>query len=171
MKNMVPIHRGVLHVSPVGAIVGLLLFLLPVSSCASSSRNSASIGSGQGSVPFGESACSPDGKRRACEVKPQGHGRIGIYLLKPNKLEKVIDTPQHPDGDFANDLKGLAWSPDSKQLAVMYHHGGGGHISIVSVATGKETKRLSLNEFYHYIEYSSDGRKIMADGQTLQIGR
>lgn len=134
----------------------------------SGSKPSA-IGSLHGSVPFGKKAYSPDGKMYAREVKPRGHGNIGIYDLTTGKRLRVIDVTQHPAGDNPNDLKGLAWSPDSKWLAVMYHHGGGGHISIVNVDTGEEIKNLSISGWPHYMEFSTDGTKIKAGGKILDI--
>lgn len=129
----------------------------------------AAISSPYGSVPFGEKAYSPDGKMYAREVEPRDHGNIGIFDLITDKRLKIMDVRQHPAGDYPNDLKGLAWSPDSKWLAVMYHHDGGGHISIVNIDTGEELKYITISEWYHYMKFSSDGTKIKADGDILDI--
>ncbi len=127
------------------------------------------IGSPHGSVPFGAKAYSPDGKLSACEVEPKDHGNIGIFDVNTGKYLKVIDTQQHPWGDYSNTLKGLAWAPDSKRIAVMYHHFGGGHISIVNIDTEKETNYLDIDQWYHYMEFSPDGTKIIAEGDIIDI--
>lgn len=126
-----------------------------------------SVGSPHGCVPFGTKAYSPDGKLFACEVEPRNHGNIGIFDVSTDERIRVIDLRQHPAGDYSNNLKGLAWSPNSKRLAVMYHHEGGGHISIVDVEVGKEVKYLPISGWPHYMEFSSDGTKIIADGKVI----
>ena len=127
------------------------------------------IGSPRGNVALGEKAYSPDGKMYATEVEPKDHGRIGIYDLAAEKEPKVIGVKQHPEGDVPNELKGLAWSPDSRWLAVMYHHGSGGHISIVDVGAAKETKSVPINKWYRYMAFSPDGTKIIAGSDAIEI--
>ncbi len=112
---------------------------------------------------------SPDGKMYACEIQPENFGHIGIFELSSDKLIRKIKVTQHPDGEFANDIKKLVWSPDSKYLAVMYHHDTGGHISIVNVDAGIEIKRVPIHKWYHNIEFSSDGTKIIANGDILEV--
>lgn len=112
---------------------------------------------------------SPDGKMYACEIEPENFGHIGIFEVSTDKLIRKIKVTQHPDGEFVNDIKKLAWSPDSKYLAVMYHHDTGGHISIVNADAGIEIKRVPIDKWYHNIEFSSDGTKIIADGDILQV--
>ena len=112
-------------------------------------------------------AYSPDGKMYACEISPENFGHIGIFEVSTDGLIRKIKVTQHPDGEFGNYLKKLVWSPDNKYLAVMYHHGEGGHISIVNVDTGMEIKLIPIDKWYHYIEFSSDGTKIIADGDIL----
>ncbi len=132
-------------------------------------RNQTAIGSPGGSVPFGTKAYSPDGKMYVREIEPQGYGHIGVFDVYTNNLLWEIKVIQHPSGEYWNDLKGFAWSPDSRWIAVMYHHGGGGHISIIEVDTGIEIKYIPISEWYHRIQFSSDGTKIIADGDTLEI--
>ena len=150
-------------------ITTLLTFFFVVVLLSGCIDKPAAIGSPHGSVPFGQKAYSPDGKMYTSEVEPRDHGNIGIFDLTTDKRLSIIDVRQHPAGDYPNDLKGLAWSPDSKWLAVMYHHDGGGHISIVSVDTGQEIKYLPISKWYHHIEFSSDGTKINAEGDILDI--
>jgi len=94
---------------------------------------------------------------------------IGIYDAVTWQKLRTIDTTQHPQGDFPNDLKGLAWSPDSALIAVMYHHDGGGHISIVRVSTGEETQWIDIDDWHHDLAFSHDGRKIQAGGKSFAV--
>ena len=94
----------------------------------------------------------------AREAEPRGYGNIGIYDLASDELLKTIDVTQHPSHN-RNDLKGLAWSPDSQRLAVMYHYCQGAHANISSISiidvvdTGKEVKILTTHGFYHYMRF------------------
>ena len=112
---------------------------------------------------------SPDGKMYACEISPVNFGHIGIFEASTDKLIRRTKVTQHPKGEFENDLKKLVWSHDSNYLAVMYHYDKGGHISIVSVDTGIKIKRITISKWYHSIEFSSDGTKIIANGDILEI--
>jgi WD40 repeat protein len=151
-----------------GAVVRLwLVALLALGGCGDSKPSA--IGSPDGSVAFGKMAFSPDGKMYAREVEPKDRGNIGIYTRSPDKLVTKISVKQHPGG-FSNEIKGLAWSSDSKRVAVMYHYGKGGHISLVSVDRGAEIKSVPIEAQYHHLEFSRDGRSIFAGGTFLEIG-
>lgn len=117
--------------------------------------------------------CSPDCTWCASEIKPIGYGYIGIYEFPGpqdgGQLLKKIKVTQHPFGENKNDIKRLVWSSDSKWLAVMYHHDGGGHISIIDVDMGREIKYIPISKWYRSIEFSSDKTKIIADGDVLEI--
>jgi WD40 repeat protein len=146
-----------------------LAFLILLTACGSPSGSKpTSIGSPKGSVPFGEKVYSPDGKMYACEVDPKDHGKIGIYDLAQDKRLSVISARQHPSG-HPNDLKGLAWSFDSKRLAAMYHYGRGGHITIVDVDGGQEVKSIPIYGHYHALAFSKDGAKIYAEGSVFDV--
>lgn len=142
--------------------------LLLATGCSQSEPRRASVGSPQGNVSFGEKAYSPDGKLYAREVEPKGRGHIAIYDAVTEKSLKALTVRQHP-ADQPNDLKGLAWSPDNKSLAVMYHYDSGGHISVMSVDSEEEIKHIPIKKQFHYIEFSSDGMKIKADSDVLDL--
>jgi WD40 repeat protein len=148
-------------------IITLSFALLLATGCTHTELKRSSAGSPQGNVPFGEKAFSPDGKMYAREVEPKAQGRIGIYDTATENRLKVLTVRQHP-ADQPNDLKGLAWSPDSKWLAVMYHYDGGGHISVVSVDT-EEIKQIPIKKQFHHMEFSADGMKIKAESDVLDI--
>lgn len=107
-----------------------------------------------GSVTFGAEACSPDGTRRAREIAPQNQGKIGTFD-KAGKLLREI-----PLEEIDNPLKGLAWSPDSKYLAVIYHHGPGGYIAVLDVTSGQIVERITIAKWFHYLKFSLDGRSL-----------
>lgn len=151
-------------------IKAALAFLILFTACGSpNGPKPTSIGSPKGSVPFGEKAYSPDGKMYACEVDPKDHGKIGIYELAQGKLLSVMSVMQHPNRGHPNDLKGLAWSSDSKRLAAMYHYGRGGHITIVGVDSGREVKSIPIYGHYHALAFSKDGAKIYAEGSVFDV--
>lgn len=112
----------------------------------------AHLDSPHGAVPFSERACSPDGTRYAQEVEPANQGQIGIFDQATNKLLLIVKADEQN-----NDLKGLAWSPDNRWLAYMYHHGPGGYIAIVDTQTGQHMRSISIQAWYHAIQFSSDG--------------
>ncbi len=125
----------------------------------------------EGSVPFSSRATSPDGTKFARELEPRGTGKVGIFAEATEQLLRTLDFHQ-----TNNDLKGLAWSPDSKHVAVMFHFGGGGSIYVADVETGKQVASLPVSENFHYIVFSRPGTQIIAslkgDGtgiETLDI--
>lgn len=122
------------------------------------------VGSPIGDVPAGARAYRPDCGTYAAEVEPRSRGRIGVFDVGANALLSTLDFRQHPDGDFPNPLKGLAWSPDGKLLAAMFHSGSGGHIAVMNVAEGREVKFIPIDRFVRYIEFAPDGKRITADG-------
>jgi hypothetical protein len=126
------------------------------------------LSSARGSVLFGDKACSPDKMLYAREEEPQQQGRIGIYERATDRQLKVVKVTQQPDGDGPNEIKGLAWSPDSRLLAVMYHRSGGGSVSILDVKQGKESARLTLLGQPHEIEFIN-GTQLKAGDEVLEI--
>jgi WD40 repeat protein len=125
------------------------------------------VDSPNGDVPFGEEACSPDGRMYAREIEPRNQGRLGLYDKGTGRLLKEVQVNYHP-GRYPNSLKGLAWSPDGKRLAVMYHYDGRGHISLVNVDTGEEVKSIPISKYYHSMKFSSE-KVIDAGGDTLRV--
>jgi hypothetical protein len=126
------------------------------------------LSSARGSVLFGDKACSPDKMLYAREEEPERHGRIGIYDRATDRQIKVVKVTQQPDGDGPNEIKGLAWSPDSRLLAIMYHQSGGGSVSILDVMKGNESARLSLLGQPHEIEFISQ-TKLKAGPEIIEI--
>jgi hypothetical protein len=117
----------------------------------------------------GAKAYSPDGETYAHEVEPKDRGMIGIHNLK-GELLKVMDVSQHPDGDFENQLKALAWSPDGKWIAAVFHHGSGGHISVVNIDTGLENQ-YPIYEYHHCIKFSSDTEIVTVPAGKVLVTR
>jgi hypothetical protein len=126
------------------------------------------LSSARGSVLFGDKACSPDKMLYAREEEPQQQGRVGIYERATDRQLKVVKVTQQPDGDGPNEIKGLAWSPDSRLLAVMYHQSGGGSVSIVDVKQGRERARLTIKGQPHLIEFIN-GTQLQAGVEVIEI--
>jgi hypothetical protein len=126
------------------------------------------LSSARGSVPFGDKACSPDKMLYAREEEPKNDGQIGIYDRASDKQLTIVKVTQQPDGDGPNEIKGLAWSPDSRLLAVMYHQSGGGSVSIIDVRQAKETLHLNIKGQPHLIEFDS-ATKVKAGDELIEI--
>jgi hypothetical protein len=127
------------------------------------------VGSPAGSVPFGAAAFSADGLKYAREIEPRNTGMVGVFRKADNFLIVSFDARLDP---APNDLKGLAWHPNSSILAVMYHAEriGGvtgqviGQLSLVTfydVRTGDLIKEENFDGFYHFIRFLSDGRLVL----------
>ncbi len=111
---------------------------------------------------------SPTRQRYAREEEPLGQGLIGIYDAANNRLRSV-DVVQHPRDDSPNAVRAIAWSPDEKLLAVMFHHAPGGHVSIVDAERGVELGYVKLGTPYRTLEFSPDEQSILVDGIPIQI--
>jgi hypothetical protein len=149
-----------------------LFFAALLSSSVSCGQRPATVDSPHGSVPFGAKAYSPDGKLLAQEIEPKNTGTIGLYAVGSSDAPlRVIEVRTHLAGRFPNDLKGLAWSPDSASIAVMYHHDGGGHISVVRVDTGTESKCFRIDGWPHSMAFSKDGKTIQASSLMIDLER
>ncbi len=126
------------------------------------------LSSAHGSVPFGDKACSPDKMLYAREDEPKDMGRIGIYERATDKLLQSVKVAQQPDGDAPNELKGLAWSPDSRLVAVMYHRSGGSTVFVIDAAKGIEMKRLDISSQPHTLEFEAPAR-LKAGDEALDL--
>lgn len=113
------------------------------------------IFSPEGSVPYDKKAFSPDNKYYAVQIQPFDHGNIGIFKMENNTLFSKINTQS-----VANDLKALAWTPDSSSIAVMFHGGNPSGISIYEIKTGKLLRNINIGKNYHFMVFSKNGRKI-----------
>jgi DNA-binding beta-propeller fold protein YncE len=90
-------------------------------------------------------------------------GRIGIYERATDKLLQSVKVAQQPDGDGPNELKGLAWSPDSRLVAVMYHRSGGSTVFVIVALKGIELKHLDISSQPHTLEFESSARLKVGD--------
>lgn len=118
---------------------------------------------------FGKTVRSPNGKYYARELKPAGYGKIGVYYHCDDQHYQTFFVQTHEIPNTPNDLKALVWSPDSKLLATLYHFSGGGHTSVVDVATKKVVCYIRLNSYCHDLGFSRDGGIISCRQQTCTI--
>ncbi|MBD3337846.1 MAG: TonB family protein [Candidatus Lokiarchaeota archaeon] len=65
--------------------------------------------------------------------------------------------------------KVITWSADKKYLAIMYSAGNIGDVSIIDISSQKEVKKIPIERGYNQIKFSKDGKKIVADDDTLEI--
>lgn len=126
----------------------------------------ANLGSPHGSVPLGDRACSPDGTRYARELEPVNQGQIGIFDEATDRQLLVINADEQN-----NELKGLAWSPDSRWVAYMFHHNPGGYIVIVDGETGRQARRIAIDEWYHRLEFTPDGTGLLVGAWNIEPRR
>jgi hypothetical protein len=111
---------------------------------------------------------SPTRTRYVREQDPRGNGLIGIYG-DGDRLLASVDVVQHPGGDVANPIRAVAWSPDEKLLGVMFHHDGGGHVSIVDAERGVELGYVKLGTPYRTLRFAPDGGAVVVDGIPVPI--
>ena len=147
-------------------LAAALVFVTPCG--ASSQACPTETGSKDGDVPFGATVCSPDKKLQAKETDPRNMGRILILDAKGTTIRQI------QVGEVANPLKGLAFSPDSRLLACMYHHDGpnANYVALYEVGTGTLKTRIALAEPYNHMRFNSDGKAITLrakDGRTHQV--
>lgn len=122
-------------------------------------NRSDAVFSPMGTIPADAKVFSPDGSKYVSELKPINTMKIGVFEKKTNKLLKGIDLAYSMWKN--NDIKGLAWSPNSKMLAVMFHHHLGGDVIILNAESGEKIKPIRIDTYYHYMAFSSDGHKII----------
>ena len=78
-----------------------------------------------GSVSTGAAIHSPDGNYYVKQVEPYNYGHFGLFNQANDELIRQLDIAKY----FSwNDVKGMALSPNSRFLAVMYHFSEGGRI-------------------------------------------
>ncbi|MBI4491219.1 MAG: hypothetical protein HY690_00285 [Chloroflexi bacterium] len=129
-----------------------------------SQQGASCVDSPRGSVPQGARASSPDGQFYAQEVEPLLSGRVAIFRLETGELLRVIDLRERN-----NDLKALCWSPDSRLLAIMLHHGGGGYIAIAEAASASVLGRVPITRWYHSLRWSADGTSLLAEDDAIPM--
>lgn len=126
--------------------------------------------SSNGSIGLADKAYSPDKKYYVCEVEPECHGNIAVFEVKTLKqIQKWTAMPV----TIRNNLKGIAWSPDSKRVAVMYH---GGRLPLIQVfELGKDFVVAIADgpNNYHYMVFDKDGKTLLlagkSDGQVFRF--
>lgn len=138
----------------------LALLALLFTGCGSSPFvGSTMVQSPYGTVELGSAAKSPDGKLYAAYIPNTLPNHVGIYQTDGDKL--LQDITGYP---YSNDLKGLAWAPDSTNLAVMYHAGSSNFIAIYNAITGEKVKDLDTSTvpgYIHFIAFSTDGKLLI----------
>jgi dipeptidyl aminopeptidase/acylaminoacyl peptidase len=115
---------------------------------------------------FGSAAISPDGKRLAWVEKL--HEKSGAAT--PNSVIQVVDleSPSPPrrfsarSGDVAYTEHGVAWSPDSRQLAFLSDAEKRGQLQlyVADVAGGPARKLTELTGFLAEPRWSPDGKTL-----------
>lgn len=128
-------------------------------------RNDA-LFSPNGTVPFGAAAYSPDGLLYASEIAPPGSGMIAIF---DSDTQEQITTIDESHGSASNDLKSLAWSPDSQKLAIMYHGGLNNGIWIRDAHTANLLVDAVPAFTYHYMVFSADGTSLLLSDDGLVV--
>jgi len=157
----------------VSAVSSAALILFSTSSCSPPETKAQSdifrpdiaCHSPHGDVESNCQANSPDGTRYAKEVEPFKNGNIGIFDRKNGQRLKTIKI-----NEKNNPLKGLAWAPDGRRLAVMYHHGDGGYVEIVDTHSGSGLRQVDIKKWYHFMAFSEGDKQLSlsVDGRNLE---
>lgn len=122
-------------------------------------NRSDAVYSPQGSIPKQAKAFSPDNSKYVCELKPMYSMKIGVFDKKTNDILRKFDLAYSKWRN--NEIKGTAWSPDSKMVAVMFHHNEGGDIIILNAESGEKIDPIRIDTHYHYMVFSPDGQNIV----------
>ena len=101
-----------------------------------------------GAVSFDAVIYSADGKYSVKQIEPYRNGNFGLFDAKQKELIREINLPIS-----SNSVKGMAFAPNSRWLAVMYHVSSGGSIYIVDVETAKLLKLVKVDEWYHFMVF------------------
>ena len=125
-----------------------------------------SIFSSSGNINPEETAISPDGKFFVKEMKPYNYGKIGIFL-KNGEIFNVINALEEKE---RNELKGIAWHPESSVIGVVYHKNNKSLIKFYEIFTGKLVREIMLGNYNHYMVFDKSGNKlyISSDGETFE---
>jgi hypothetical protein len=116
-------------------------------------------------------AIAPDGTQYAQVVQPQAQraGAITIFAKSGQQLTTITIPAEAP-----NPIKGIAWGPDSRRLAVMYHHGdprlAPGYLAIVDAKSGAvlDKVRWQNNTFYQYLRWEGTHLKLSHGGGQVE---
>jgi len=123
---------------------------------------SANVNSFNGTVPEGAKAYSPNGLFYAREIQPFGTGQIGVFKRLGCGGSFLCDWNALPYIRYINDLKGIAWSPDSNRVAVMYHGGAviGSGVYVFELDKEELVAFAETKNFYHGIEFNGLGNGV-----------
>lgn len=119
------------------------------------------VGSPDGLTPFGATVWSPDGKYYAREIEPANTGQFGVFDRHTDA--EVWTWNALPYIHWENYLKGLAWSPDSTRLAVMYHGGAaaGSGVYVFELFRDDMAACAEVLGYYHSIRYAANGSGVL----------
>ncbi|HEX6749594.1 MAG TPA: hypothetical protein VF092_20045 [Longimicrobium sp.] len=110
---------------------------------------------------------SPSGGFSIREEPEVGRGRLTVYDRAGGKVARVKVT-QHSGGDFANDIKAVAWSADERRFGVMYHESGAGHVSIVDLDAKREIGWIPVDSTYHRLGFLGNGT-LVVNGRRIAV--
>lgn len=114
-----------------------------------------------GSVPPSCKISSPDGKLYVMQLAGM-NGKFGVFDVCNNGQLNTFT------GETGNDLKGMAFSPSSNQVALLYHYAGRVHkICLIDKLLDTSTKTcrsITLSTYYHYIVYLTDDYLAFSSG-------
>ena len=119
--------------------------------------------------PYGEVSCdtaafSPNGKYFAMEHCDEPTINLATYEIANGEEIQKWDL-------FYNTLKGIAWSPDSKKIAVMYHWDYS-TTAVYILELGREgivAQGWTDDNFYHYMVFSADNQTILLSNDQLFV--
>lgn len=131
------------------ALVSVSLFVALSFGCDNNISGKDFVSSPDGQIPDGAKAYSPDGKYYLHEIEPYGRGNIAVC----NKDDGKEVQRWNLLGGGQNEIKGLAWAPDSKRFAVMYHGGVRPGISVFEVGNQHEVGRTDIEKWYHFMSF------------------
>ncbi len=101
-----------------------------------------------GFVPNDAVIYSPDGLYYLLQAEPYQYGFFDIYNVQTDELIREIELPI-----TNNDVKSMAFSPDSKWVAIMYHVGSGSLIYLVDVKTGDILHTETTSIWFHFMAF------------------
>ncbi|MCX7917058.1 MAG: hypothetical protein N2589_02900, partial [bacterium] len=125
------------------------------------------IFSPEGSINPSDVAFSLNGEYFTRQLQPYNSGKIGIFS-KNGQLLKEINTLGEEEEN--NDIKGIAWHPNSYVVGVIYHKNGYSDLRLFEVFNGELLRRIIVGNFYHYFVFDEKGEKIYlsVDGKKIE---
>ncbi len=118
---------------------------------------------------FDQKVLSPSGQFYAQELAPKDQGLIGLIYANNNQPYRTFQVTNHEMEGVSNPLKSIAWSPDSRRIATMFHYGSGGHIELVDALSGTYLHTYKLHSFCHCPYFSKDGKSIICGSRKITL--